>query len=92
MNKNQNLNSKNNIIYSNKIFDSSNEERPGLILKELEEKSIEGKSDRILAILLKYKINGKEQEAIIGTLKNLKKSFMHKNFLHIKDYNIQILN
>ena len=35
MNKNQNLNSKNNIIYSNKIFDSSNEERPGLILKEL---------------------------------------------------------
>lgn len=70
MNKNQNLNSKNNIIYSNKIFDSSNEERPGLILKELEEKSIEGKSDRILAILLKYKINGKEQEAIIGTLKN----------------------
>lgn len=70
MDKKQNLNSKNNIIYSNKIFDSSNEERPGFILKELEEKNSEGKANRVLAILLKYKIDGKEQEAIIGTLKN----------------------
>lgn len=70
MEKNQNLNSKNNIEYSTKIFDKMNEERPAFILKDLEEINDKGDVNRILAILLKYKINDKEQEVIIGTLQN----------------------
>ena len=70
MEKNQNLNSKNYIEYSTKIFDSVNEERPSFIIKELEEKINDKDVNRVLAILLKYSINGKEQDVIIGTLKN----------------------
>lgn len=70
MEKNQNLNSKNYIEYSTKIFDSVNEERPSFIIKELEEKINDKDVKRVLAILLKYSINGNEQDVIIGTLKN----------------------
>ena len=37
MEKNQNLNNKNYIEYSTKIFDSINKERPSFILKDLPE-------------------------------------------------------
>ena len=40
MEKNQNLNNKNYIEYSTKIFDSINKERPSFILKDLEVKMI----------------------------------------------------
>ena len=68
MEKNQNLNNK--IEYSTKIFDSMNKERPTFILKDLEVKNDKGDINRILAIILKYKINSKEQEAVIGTIQN----------------------
>ncbi len=71
MEKNQNLNNKNYIEYSTKIFDSINKERPSFILKDLEVKNDKGDINRILAIILKYKINSKEQEAGIGTMQNL---------------------
>lgn len=70
MEKNQNLNNKNYIEYSTKIFDSMNKERPTFILKDLEVKNDKGDINRILAIILKYKINSKEQEAVIGTIQN----------------------
>ena len=70
MEKNQNLNNKNYIEYSTKIFDSINKERPSFILKDLEVKNDKGDINRILAIILKYKINSKEQEAVIGTIQN----------------------
>lgn len=70
MEKNQNLNNKNYIEYSTKIFDSINKERPSFILKDLEVKNDKGGINRILAIILKYKINSKEQEAVIGTIQN----------------------
>lgn len=70
MEKNQNLNNKNYIEYSTKIFDSINKERPSFILKDLEVKNDKGDTKRILAIILKYKINSKEQEAVIGTIQN----------------------
>ena len=70
MEKNQNLNNKNYIEYSTKIFDSMNKERPTFILKDLEVKNDKGDINRILAIILKYKINSKEQEAVIGTIRN----------------------
>lgn len=71
MEKNQNLNNKNYIEYSTKIFDSLNKERPSFILKDWEVKNDKGDINRILAIILKYKINSKEQEAVIGTMQNL---------------------
>ncbi len=71
MEKNQNLNNKNYIEYSTKTFDSINKERPSFILKDLEVKNDKGDINRILAIILKYKINSKEQEAGIGTMQNL---------------------
>ena len=55
MEKNQNLNNKNYIEYSTKIFDSINKERPSFILKDLEVKNDKGDINRILAIILKYK-------------------------------------
>ena len=70
MEKNQNLNNKNYIEYSTKIFDSINKERPSFILKDLEVKNDKGDINRILAIILKYKINSKEQEAVIGTIQS----------------------
>ena len=70
MEKNKNLNNKNYIEYSTKIFDSINKERPSFILKDLEVKNDKGDINRILAIILKYKINSKEQEAVIGTIQN----------------------
>lgn len=70
MEKNQNLNNKNYIEYSTKIFDSINKERPSFILRDLEVKNDKGGINRILAIILKYKINSKEQEAVIGTIQN----------------------
>ena len=71
MEKNQNLNNKNYIEYSTKIFDSINKERLSFILKDWEVKNDKGDINRILAIILKYKINSKEQEAGIGTMQNL---------------------
>lgn len=68
MEKNQNLNNKNYIEYSTKIFDSINKERLSFILKDWEVKNDKGDINRILAIILKYKINSKEQEAGIGTM------------------------
>ena len=70
MEKNQTLNNKNYIEYSTKIFDSINKERPSFILKDLEVKNDKGDINRILAIILKYKINSKEQEAVIGTIQS----------------------
>ena len=71
MEKNQNLNNKNYIEYSTKIFDSINKERLSFILKDWEVKNDKGDINRILAIILKYKINSKEHEAVIGTMQNL---------------------
>ena len=73
MDKNKIINDKNQILYSTKIFDSNNDERPSFILRELEEKENNNgkKAKRILAIVLKYKIDDSEQEVVMGTLDNI---------------------
>lgn len=57
------------ILYSTKIFDSNNHEKPTLILRELkldDNKKTE-KAKRIVALILKYELNGKEQNVVMAT-------------------------
>ena len=57
------------ILYSTKIFDSNNHEKPTLILRELElddNKKTE-KAKRIVALILKYELNGKEENVVMAT-------------------------
>lgn len=62
-------NSNGSIVYSTKIFDSNNDKKPTLILKELElnNKKTTEKAKRLLALILKYELNGKEQNVVMAT-------------------------
>lgn len=60
-------NSNGSIVYSTKIFDSNNDKKPTLILKELNNKKTTEKAKRLLALILKYELNGKEQNVVMAT-------------------------
>lgn len=53
------------IIYSTKVFDENNKEKPVLILREL---AVGNEKDkRKVVLVLRYKMNDEEQEVVIGT-------------------------
>lgn len=65
---------KKNILYSTKVFDSKNEEQPSFILRELQvdEGTSDEKTERKVSLILKYKINGEEQNVVLATSEQFK--------------------